>query len=152
MLGSKPGVRMAPKEALMKLSIHLTYGGQCEAAFRFYERSLDGAIVTMLKYGASPMAADVPPDWREKIVHATLTVGENVIAGADLLLKDYEPPKGFFALLDIDDPTRAERVFDSLSENGTVRMPIQETFWASRFGVLVDQFGIPWEINCGRPG
>ena len=135
----------------MKLSIHLMYRGQCEAAFRFYERCLDGAIVTMLKYGNSPMAAEVPPDWREKIVHASLTVGGHVLAGADLLPKDFASPQGFFALLDIDDPSDAERVFHALSENGTVRMPIQKTFWASRFGVLVDQFGIPWEINCGLP-
>ena len=135
----------------MKLSIHLTYSGQCEAAFRFYERCLDGTIVTMLRYGDSPMAKHVPPEWREKIVHASLTVGGHVLAGADLLPKDFASPQGFFALLDIDDPSDAERVFHALSENGTVRMPIQKTFWASRFGVLVDQFGIPWEINCGLP-
>lgn len=134
----------------MKLSTHLTYGGQCEAAFRFYERCLGATIVRMLRYGDSPTSAQVPPEWQEKIAHATLAVGGNVLAGADLLARDYAPPRGVFVLLDVDDSAEAERVFYSLSDNGTVQMPMQETFWASRFGVLVDQFGISWEINCGR--
>jgi PhnB protein len=92
----------------------------------------------MLAYGNSPMAEQVPPEWREKIVHATLTVRGNALTGADLLPKDYEPPKRFFVLLGVDDSVHAERILDSLSENGMVRMPIQETFWAIRFGVLVE--------------
>jgi len=132
----------------MNLSIHLTYDGHCEAAFAFYQRCLGGTIATMLKYGDSPMAAEVSPEWRHKILHATLIIGESTLAGADVLPEHYARPMGFFALLEVEDPTDAERIFHSLSENGTVQMPIQETFWASRFGVLVDQFGIPWEINC----
>jgi len=134
----------------MKLSVHLTYNGQCEEAFLFYERCLGGKIATLLKYSDSPMAASVPPEWQQKTLHATLIVGQSTLAGTDLLPKDYSPPKGFFALLDVDGAVEAERVFRALSKNGTVQMPIQETFWASRYGVLVDQFGIVWEINCGR--
>jgi PhnB protein len=133
----------------MKASTHLTFNGRCEAAFRFYERCLGGTIVTMLSYGDSPMADQTPVEWLGKIVHATLQLGERTLAGADLLPIDYEEPKGFFVLLDIEEEAEAERVFHALSEFGSVRMPIQETFWASRFGVVVDQFGIPWEINCG---
>jgi PhnB protein len=94
------------------------------------------------------MAEQVPPEWRGKILHATLTVGDNVLVGADVLPEQYEPPKGFQVLLGMDDPVDAERIFQALAENGTVQMPIQNTFWAVRFGVLVDQFGVPWEINC----
>lgn len=136
----------------MKLSVHLVFNGQCEAAFRFYAQCLGGKIVTMLTYGDSPMAAQTPVEWRGKILHATLVLGDNTLAGADLFGKDYEPAKGFFVLTEVADPAEAERVFAALSENGTVRMPIQETFWAKRFGVLVDQFGTPWEINGGRAG
>jgi PhnB protein len=132
----------------MKLSPHLSFGGQCEAAFQFYERCLGGKILTMLTYGNSPMAEQVPPEWRGKILHATLTVGDNVLVGADVLPEQYEPPKGFQVLLGMDDPVDAERIFQALAENGTVQMPLQRTFWAVRFGVLVDQFGVPWEINC----
>ena len=132
----------------MKLSVHLVFNGQCEAAFRFYAQCLGGTIATMLTYGDSPMAAQTPVEWRDKIIHATLILGNGTLAGGDLFGRDYLPAQGFFVLMEVDDPAEAERIFAALSENGTVRMPIQETFWAKRFGVLVDQFGTPWEINC----
>jgi len=96
------------------------------------------------------LAKQVPLEWRGKIVHATLTIGENVLAGVDLLPGDYQPPRGFFVLIEIADSSDAERIFRQLSEEGSVQMPIQETFWARRFGVVTDPFGTPWEINCGR--
>ena len=132
----------------MRFIPHLTFGGQCEAAFKFYERSLGGNIVTMLTYGNSPMAEQVPLEWRDKIVHANLTVGDTVLVGADVLPEQYERPQGFYVLLEIADPLRAEHMFHALAESGAVRMPIQKTFWSPAFGVLVDQFGIPWEISC----
>jgi PhnB protein len=94
------------------------------------------------------MASQAPPEWSGKILHASLTVGDNILVGADILPEQYERPRGFYVLLGIDDPADAERIYHALAENGTVTMPIQETFWARRFGVLVDRFGIPWEINC----
>jgi len=68
----------------MRLTPNLAFGGQCEAAFKFYERCFGGKIVFMLTYGKSPMAEQVPPRWREEILHATLTVGDNVLMGGDL--------------------------------------------------------------------
>ena len=132
----------------MKLNPHLTFGGQCQSAFKFYERCIGGRIVTMLTWGDSPMAKQAPPQWRDKILHATLTVGDSVLTGADVVPEEYQQPKGFFVQLGLDDPGDAERIFAALAEEGTVQMPIQKTFWAIRYGVLVDQFGIPWEINC----
>ena len=113
----------------MRLNPHLAFGGQCEAAFRFYERCFGGKIVTMLTYGKSPMAEQVPPRWREKILHATLAIGDNVLMGGDPVPEQYEQPKGFTVLLGIDDPVDAERIFHALAENGTVQMPLQKTFW-----------------------
>ena len=137
----------------MKLNPHLHFNGQCEAAFRFYERCFGGQCVTMLTYRDSPMAEQVPPEWREKIAHATLTAGDLVLMGADVLPEQYERPKGFAVMLGMDDPVEAERIYHALAENGTVQMPLQKTFWAVAFAVLVDQFGIPWEINCEQaPG
>jgi PhnB protein len=135
----------------MTLNTHLTFRGQCEDAFKFYERCFGGAIVTKLTYGDSPMREEAPPEWRDKILHATLKVGENVLMGADVLPNQYERPKGFAVLLGVDNPVDAERIFYALAENGTVQMPLQKTFWADRFGLLVDQFGTPWEINCEQP-
>ena len=134
----------------MTLSSHVAFGGQCEDAFRFYERCLSGKILTMLAYGNSPMAEQAPPEWRGKIVHATLIAGDSILYGADALPEQYQPPRGFHLLLGIQDPAEAERVFQALSEGGTVQMPLQKTFWAVRFGMLVDRFGVSWEINCEK--
>jgi PhnB protein len=132
----------------MQINIHLVFCGQCDAAFRFYERVLGGKIVNILAYGNSPMAEQVPPGWREKIVHGTFAVGGTVLAGADFLPDQYVKPQGFYVLLSVDDAMDAERIFSALAENGEVHMAIQQTFWSSRFGVLTDKFGIPWEISC----
>jgi len=134
----------------MQLNPYLTFGGQCEAAFRFYEKVLGGKIEAMLPHEGTPAAEHVPPEWRNKIMHARLTVGDKVLMGSDAPPAHHEPMKGFSVTLGIEDPADAERIFHALAENGTVRMPIQQTFWAARFGMLVDRFGTPWMINCER--
>jgi PhnB protein len=137
----------------MKLSpaITLHFNGQCEAAFRFYEQCLGAKIAFMLTWADSPMAAEAPAGWEKKILHGRITVGDTDIVGADAFPNQYEKPKGFSILLNLDDSNAGERIFNALSENGTVQMPLQKTFWAARYGGLVDQFGIPWEINCEEP-
>ena len=134
----------------MELNPYLSFNGQCEAAFKFYEQCLGGKIIAMLTHGETPMAEHVSPEWHNKIIHARLTVGDRVLMGSDSPPEYYEEPKGTFITLVIDDPAEAERVFHALAESGTVRMPLQETFWATRFGMLVDQFGTPWMIDCEK--
>ena len=135
----------------MQMNPYLSFNGQGEAAFKFYEKVLGGKIEAMMPHEGSPMADHVPPEWRKKIMHARLKVGNETLMGSDSPPDRYEQMKGFSVTLGIDDPREAERVFHALSENGTVQMPIQETFWATRFGMLVDQFGTPWMINCEKP-
>jgi len=132
----------------MQLNPYLMFDGRCEAAFKFYEKVLDGKIEAMMRYEGSPMAEQTPPDWRNKVMHARLMVGDKMLMGSDGPTDRQEPMKGFSVTLGIDDPGEAERIFHALSENGTVQMPIQKTFWAERFGMLVDQFGTPWMVNC----
>jgi PhnB protein len=134
----------------MRLSPYLTFSGDCETAFDFYAKCLGGKIDAMIRHEGTPAAQQVPPAWRNKILHARLVVGEMVLMGSDVPPARYEPMKGFSVMLDVAEPTEAERVFQALAENGTVRMPIQTTFWAARFGMLVDQFGTPWMINCAQ--
>ncbi|HWW84468.1 MAG TPA: VOC family protein [Vicinamibacterales bacterium] len=136
----------------MKLTpqISLAFNGQCEAAFRFYERCLNGSIRFILQWGNSAAAADAPSDWASKIYHATLEIGGSAIAGGDLPPDRYEQPRGFQIILQMDDAMAAERVFQSLAENGKIVMPLQETSWAARYGALIDQFGISWGINCEK--
>jgi PhnB protein len=111
---------------------------------------LGSKIEAMMTYGSSPMAEQTSPEWRNKIMHARLTVGDKMLMASDVPADRYEAMKGIMVTLGIDDPGEAERVFHALSENGTIQMPIQETFWALRFGMLVDQFGTPWMVNCEK--
>jgi PhnB protein len=135
----------------MQLSPYLNFNGQCEAAFKFYERILGGKIEAMITYAGTPAEEHAPPELRNKILHARLIVGGNALMGSDAPPDRHEAPKGFSVSLQIDDPADAERIFHALAENGIVQLPIQQTFWAERFGMLVDQFGIPWMVNCGKP-
>ena len=135
----------------MRLNSHLNFNGDCEAAFKFYEKCLGGKITFMMPYQGSPAASAVPADWQHKILHATLTVGDQLLQGSDAPPPHFQKPQGFSLTLALNDPAEAERLFAALSENGTVRMPLQETFWASRFAMLVDRFGTPWMINCAKP-
>jgi PhnB protein len=132
----------------MQLNPYLSFNGQCEAAFKFYEKVLGGKIEAMMPYEGSPMAQQVPPERLSKIMHARLRIGDETLMGSDSPPDRYEPMQGFSVTLGTNDPREAERVFHALSESGTVQMPIQKTFWAVRFGMLVDQFGTPWMINC----
>jgi PhnB protein len=132
----------------LKPHIYLSFNGQCEAAFKAYEKILGGKTESFFTWGGSPIAADAPPEWASKVMHATLSVGGTVIAGADVPPERYERPQGFNILLGMDDPREAERIFQALAEGGTVTMPLEKTFWALRFGALTDRFGIPWSINC----
>jgi PhnB protein len=132
----------------MQLNPHLTFNGDCEAAFKFYQQCLGGNLQTMMTWGDSPMADQVPAALRDKIIHATLVVGESALMGGDSPSERYEKPAGISITIQINDPSDAERIFSQLSEGGTVTMPIQQTFWTVRFGMLVDRFGIPWMVNC----
>ena len=131
---------------------YLSFNGKCESAFKFYEKALGGRMIMMMRYGESPAAAQTSPDSRDKIMHARLAVGDALLMGSDAPPQMYEPMQGVSVSLGVEEPGEADRVFAALAENGTVRMPIQETFWALRFGMLTDQFGTAWMINCERPG
>ena len=132
----------------MQLNPYLLFNGQCEAAFKFYERTLGGKIEELITHAGTPAETHVPAEWRDKIMHARLVVGDQVLMGSDAPPDHYESPSGFSVSIQTTEPAEAERIFKALSEKGTVRMPIQQTFWSPRFGMLVDQFGIPWMVNA----
>ena len=137
----------------MQLNPYLFFKGDCEEAFRFYERVLGGRIVAMLTHEGTPSAEHTPAEWRSKIIHARMVVGDQVLMASDAPPGHQEDAmKGFSINVGVDDPAEAERIFHALAEGGTVRMPIQETFWAVRFGMLVDRFGTPWMVNCEKAG
>jgi PhnB protein len=135
----------------MQLNPYLLFNGNCEEAFNFYAKCLGGKIVAIARYEGSPMGQSVPPEWSKKVMHARLTFGNAVLMGSDPPPGHQDAMKGFQVNINVSDPAEAERVFHALAENGTVRMPIQKTFWAIRFGMLTDQFGTPWMVNCEQP-
>ena len=130
----------------MAVTAHLSFSGQCREALSFYAQLFDGDL-KMLTYGDTPMAKDVPADWGGKIVHATLSFDGGELAGSDVQPEHYRPPQGFSVLVDVEGVEKARRIFAALAEGGSIALPIQATFWSPAFGVVVDRFGIPWEIN-----
>ena len=134
----------------MQLKAHLNFNGQCEEAFKFYEKCLGGKITFKMTFAESPAANQVSPDWGSKIIHASLAVGNQVLLGSDAPPDRFQKPQGFAVTLDVGNTDEADRVFKALADKATIVMPIQETFWAQKFGMLVDKFGIPWMVNCGK--
>ncbi len=134
----------------MQLNSYLSFNGNCEEAFNFYAKCLDGKVEGAFTYGESPTAKDVPAEFQKKIMHATLVVGDQNIMGADMTADRYRKPEGISLSIGISDAARAEKIFRALSDGANVTMPIQETFWAERFGMLTDKFGIPWMVNCSK--
>lgn len=126
---------------------YLNFDGQCADAFAFYRDALGGEIVMSSTYGESPMRDQVPSDTRDRIMHCHL-----VADGAEIMGADGPPPHdghgNTCVNLMIDSIEQAERVFAALSAGGTVHMPLQETFWAHRWGAFADRFGKPWMVNC----
>ena len=129
---------------------YLLFDGQCEAAFKFYEKCLGGKDLALMTHGDSPMAAQVSPEWRNKIMHARMTVAGVSLMGSDTPPEHHQTPAGFSVSLNVDTLAEAERIFKALSEKGVVQMPLQQTFWAARFGMAVDRFGTPWMVNLEK--
>jgi PhnB protein len=132
----------------MRVIPYLNFNGDCAVAFKFYERCLGGKIESLQTHGDSPIAKEVPPTWRDRVLHARLIVGDTVLMASDSPPEHYQKPQGFSVSLQVDTPNEAERIFHELAQGGSVTFPIEKTFWAERFGMLVDRFNIPWMINC----
>jgi PhnB protein len=139
------------KECSMQINPYLNFNGNCKEAFETYERVFKGKIEAMLPHAGTPAEQHTPAEWRDKILHARLSVNGQVLMASDVPPQNYKPLEGFAVSLGITDLHEAERVFRELSEGGRITMPLQPTFWALGFGMLTDRFGIPWMINCDKP-
>src|ERR1043165_5006521 len=123
----------------MLLNTYLVFNGQCEAAFQSYAQIFGGTVKTLIRHGDTPAAQHVPPDWHSKVMHAEVSAGNTMLMGSDAPPDRYQPMAGFSVSGQVEQPAEAERIFGALADGGAVRMPIQETFWAQRFGMLVDR-------------
>lgn len=135
----------------MTVSPYLVFNGNCKEAFEFYEKVLSGKIEFIQTFGESPAADHVAPETHNQIMHVCMSVGSFQIMASDSPPEYYEKPQGTSVTLSIETIEETERIFDALSEGATIKMPLGETFWSKRFGMLTDRFGTPWMINCS-PG
>jgi PhnB protein len=122
-------------------SRNLSFLRNCKEAFEFYEKALGGQ---------SPESGKMPAAIQNQVIHARLSAGDSVIYGSDCPPDVYTKPQGFSVAVGTKDPAETERVFNALSRGGQVHMPLQQTFWSAKFGMLQDKFGISWMVNCAQ--
>jgi PhnB protein len=135
----------------MMVNSYLAFSGNCKEAFQLYERVLGGKIRFMMTHGESPMADQFGPDWKDKIMHATLETPGGLIMGADHPQGRTTKPSGFCVSVTVKDVAEAERIFKGLSDGGQVQMAMQKTFWSPGFGMCIDKFDVPWMVNTEGP-
>lgn len=130
---------------------YLFFGGNCEEAIQFYHTALGAKVEMLMRFKESPEPPPpgmMPPDWGEKVMHASLTIG-----GARVMASDgcnaTTGFSGFSLSLDLPDETAAQRAFTALAEGGSVGMPLGKTFWSPCFGMVTDRFGIAWMVTVG---
>jgi len=131
------------------LDSYLFFDGQCAEAMRFYERVTGGQLKAMLKYSDAPDPEKCPAGSENRIMHASITVGDRNLMASDVPSGEHKPMQGFSLSLYYDTPEEAKRTFDALAEGGTITMPLAPTFWAKAFGMLTDRFGTPWMVSGG---
>ncbi len=136
---------------MLKLNPYLTFNGAAREAFEFYAKVLGGKIVMMMTNGESPIRDHIPANAHNRIIHTRLVFGDQVLMASDAPTDMHVDTRGMMVSLMLETPAEAERIYRELGEGGSVQMPIAETFWAHRFGMFTDRFGIPWMVNCEKP-
>jgi PhnB protein len=135
-------------DAAMKLYTHLNFGGNCEEAFRFYEKNLGGKITMMMNQSQAPGA---PSGAGKAIIHARMNIGDTVLIGNDVPPSAFQKIRSVYLYLSADSAEDAERIHKLLAKGGEIYMPMEETFYATRFSQLRDRFGVSWSIIHERP-
>ncbi|HVY91995.1 MAG TPA: VOC family protein [Bryobacteraceae bacterium] len=133
----------------MRLNTYVNFAGNCAEAFRYYEQHLGGKTGMMMTHAQAPDQSRMKPEWKDMVLHATITIGGAELSGADI--PNAEPMRSAYLTLNVDSDAEAERIFAALSDGGQVFMPLQGTFFATRFGQLRDRFGMNWMVLHRRP-
>ncbi len=133
----------------MRLNTYVNFAGSCAEAFRYYETHLGGKIGMVMTHGQSPDGSRTNPEWKDLVLHASITIAGTALLGADI--PHAEPMRSAYLTLNLESDAEAERVFEALSRGGHVFVPLQETFFATRFGQARDAFGMNWMILHERP-
>jgi len=135
----------------MTVNTYLVFNGNCKDAFQFYENALGGKILFMMTHEESPMADKTAPEWKDKIMHATLQTPGGLLMGSDNPQARATKPAGFSVSVTVKDAAEGERIFKGLSDGGQVHMAFAKTFWSPGFGMCVDKFDVPWMVNTEAP-
>jgi PhnB protein len=136
----------------MRLNTFLNYGGNCEQAFRFYEKHLGGAITMLMRRAEAPNPQEGSwPGWEQSVQYAIMDIGETQLMGSDVPPGRFQPMRSAYLSLTVADANEAERVWALLADGGQIFMPMEETFFATRFGSLRDRFGTSWMILAPKP-
>ena len=135
----------------MRLNTFLNFGGNCEPAFRFYEQHLGGEITMLMRRADQPDQPVKWPGWEQSIQYASMNIGETELMGSDVPPDRFEPMRSVYLSLTVDGAAEAERIWALLSDGGEIYMPMEETFFATRFGQLRDTFGTSWMIMALKP-
>jgi len=135
----------------MKLNTFLNFGGNCEEALRFYERHLGGKITMLMRRAEQPDQAMTWPGWANSIQYAYMDLGETQLMASDVPPEHFQPMRSVYLSLSVDSAPDAERIWAVLSDQGQILMPMEETFFATRFGQVRDKFGTSWMILALKP-
>ena len=133
----------------MKLDVYLNFRGNCEEAFRFYEQELGAKLIFVQRHGDNPNP-NIPPDWKDKVLHAQIRLAGVGVMGADI--PGAEPMRSAYLSITVEAPDEADRLYARLSDGGEIFMKMETTFFANRFAMLRDRFGISWMLLQGVTG
>ena len=134
----------------MRMSVHLNFQGNCADAFAFYTKVFKASNPFQTTYGDAPGGAPVPPDWKDKVMHASIPLGDGLLMGCDAPPGRSTPLGGFQVCMETKDEAEVKRIYEALKEGGSVQMPLAPTFWSPLFGMCTDKFGVAWMV--GMPG
>ncbi|CAN5524130.1 VOC family protein [soil metagenome] len=136
---------MSTSTAQTPVQPYLFFGGRCEEALEFYRQALGAEVVMMMHYKDSPeppAAGTMPDCFEEKVMHASFRIGGSELMASDGMCDGTANFEGFSLSINAPDEAAAERIFSALSEGGIATMPLEKTFWAPKFGMLQDRFGV----------
>ncbi|HWP59151.1 MAG TPA: VOC family protein [Candidatus Acidoferrales bacterium] len=134
----------------MQVQAYLFFDGRCEEAIQFYRRALGAEQLMLMRFKESPSPVapgTIPAGSENKVMHAALRIGDTIVMASDGHCAGRPSFEGFSLSLSVPDAPTADRVFSALAEGGSVKMPLSETFWSPRFGMLTDKFGVGWMVN-----
>ena len=134
----------------MRMSVHLNFKGNCAEAFAFYTKVFQATNPFQITYGAAPGGSPVPPDWNDKIMHASIPLGEGLLLGCDAPPGKSTPLGGFQVCVESKDEAEVRCIYGALRDGGSEQMPLAQTFWSPLFGMCTDKFGVAWMV--GMPG